>query len=97
MMQSSTPTLQFLPHEVVAEAAYYHWLKAGQPSGRDQEFWLKAEAQLRKAMAPQGSAKVKCVETKPDGEGPEAPGNGRVAGARKASGRNGRHGLKVSV
>jgi Protein of unknown function (DUF2934) len=89
-MQSSTPTFQFLPHDVVAVAAYYHWLKAGQPSGRDHEFWLKAEAQLRKTMAPRDTARVECPETKPAGEGSEPTRNRRLAGPHKVSGRNGR-------
>lgn len=33
--------------ETIATEAYYHWLNAGQPTGRDQEFWLTAEAALR--------------------------------------------------
>lgn len=33
----------------IREAAYQMWEKAGRPAGRDLEFWLKAEAQLRTA------------------------------------------------
>lgn len=32
--------------EMIREAAYYNWLNAGQPTGRDQEFWNEAERQI---------------------------------------------------
>lgn len=35
----------------IATAAYYHWLKAGQPGGRDLEFWVKAEMELKGTAA----------------------------------------------
>lgn len=31
----------------IATAAYYQWVNAGCPTGRDQEFWLKAERELK--------------------------------------------------
>lgn len=31
----------------IATEAYCQWIAAGQPAGRDQEFWLKAEAALK--------------------------------------------------
>jgi hypothetical protein len=31
----------------IATAAYYQWVNAGCPAGRDQEFWLKAETELK--------------------------------------------------
>ena len=34
-------------HEAVALHAYYMWLAAGQPEGRDSEFWLAAEEELK--------------------------------------------------
>ncbi|MDD9738641.1 MULTISPECIES: DUF2934 domain-containing protein [Marinovum] len=35
----------------IAEAAFYLWLEEGQPQGRDQEFWLRAEQTLNAAIA----------------------------------------------
>ena len=35
-----------LSHEVIAERAYSLWQQAGRPAGRDEEFWLRAEAEL---------------------------------------------------
>ncbi|MCU0784216.1 MAG: DUF2934 domain-containing protein [Verrucomicrobia bacterium] len=32
--------------ETIAERAYHLWEQAGKPSGRDEEFWLRAEAEL---------------------------------------------------
>ena len=32
--------------ETIAERAYSLWEQAGQPTGRDEEFWLRAEAEL---------------------------------------------------
>jgi hypothetical protein len=33
--------------EEIANCAYLIWEKEGRPAGRDVEFWLQAEAQLR--------------------------------------------------
>jgi hypothetical protein len=41
----STKTIQ--NHEV-ADHAYRLWEKAGRPHGRDLEFWVQAEAELRR-------------------------------------------------
>lgn len=30
----------------IPEAAYFNWINAGQPSGRDEEFWYEAERQI---------------------------------------------------
>jgi hypothetical protein len=32
--------------KMISECAYYKWLKAGKPKGRDWEFWLTAEQEL---------------------------------------------------
>ncbi len=40
--------------EEVARIAYSLWEQEGRPSGRDQEHWLKAEAQLRAVAAEAG-------------------------------------------
>ena len=42
---------QDISPENVSVAAYHRWLAAGKPSGRDQEFWLKAEMDLRKMVS----------------------------------------------
>lgn len=34
------------PHDKIAERAYQLWQQAFCPSGRDEEFWFQAEAQL---------------------------------------------------
>ena len=34
-------------NEEIAELAHQLWNQAGQPEGQSEEFWLKAEAQLR--------------------------------------------------
>lgn len=46
--------------DAIATAAYYQWLQAGRPAGRDQDFWLKAEAQMRT-----GASGVKATQGKP--------------------------------
>ena len=35
--------------EAIAARAYLLWEQAGKPSGRDEEFWLRAEAELTTA------------------------------------------------
>jgi len=32
----------------IAELAYFKWLKAGKPIGKDVQFWLEAESEIRK-------------------------------------------------
>jgi len=34
----------------VAELAYRKWIEAGKPEGRDMDFWLLAEKELRKKI-----------------------------------------------
>lgn len=36
-----------IPHDEIARLAYLNWEKEGCPSGRDQDYWLEAEQQLR--------------------------------------------------
>lgn len=40
--------------EAVAERAYLLWEQAGKPLGRDEEFWLRAEAELTTAASGGG-------------------------------------------
>ena len=43
-----TTTLNCEPtHEEIAVRAYLIWEKTGKPHGREREFWLQAEAELR--------------------------------------------------
>ena len=30
----------------IPEAAYFNWINAGMPTGRDEEFWYEAERQI---------------------------------------------------
>lgn len=39
-------------HQTIAERAYALWQQAGQPGGRDEEFWLQAEAELTATSKP---------------------------------------------
>lgn len=43
-------------HEEIAELARQLWERAGQPIGRDLEFWLRAETQLAPAVAKPAGA-----------------------------------------
>ena len=48
----STPNDPITPtHDEITARARQLWQTAGQPSGRDEEFWLAAEAELRKDRA----------------------------------------------
>lgn len=55
----------------VTERARYLWQLAGSPAGRDQEFWLQAEAELRQEtaqldeQAPAHPAKARAPKAKP--------------------------------
>jgi hypothetical protein len=42
----------------VSRLAYQLWERAGRPAGRDLEFWLSAEQQLRAATTPRVAASV---------------------------------------
>jgi len=54
----------------IREAAYQRWEKAGRPAGRDLQFWLDAEAQLRtapKVAATKAVAPLSPVASKSNG------------------------------
>ena len=38
-----------IKQEEIAKKAYFKWLEAGKPEGRDEHFWLEAEEELRNA------------------------------------------------
>jgi hypothetical protein len=52
---------------VIRDHAYRLWENEGRPEGRDLDFWLIAEAQVKTvaAPAPAASAPVKAVVAKP--------------------------------
>ena len=39
-------------HELIATAAYFRWIAAGSPPGRDLEFWLLGEADQEAQPCP---------------------------------------------
>lgn len=41
---------QELTHDEIAQRAHELYVQAGRPAGRDTEFWLEAERQLREAV-----------------------------------------------
>jgi hypothetical protein len=44
-MNNQTPS-----NEEIAELAHQLWDQEGRPEGKSEEFWLKAEAQLRQGV-----------------------------------------------
>jgi hypothetical protein len=40
-----------IDHAAIGQLAYELWEMAGQPHGRDQEFWFKAEIQLKQKQS----------------------------------------------
>jgi hypothetical protein len=46
------PGARSISHEEIAAYAYYLWEHEGRPSGRAEELWLQAEAQLRLSLLP---------------------------------------------
>jgi hypothetical protein len=52
----------------VAQRAYQLWVAAGQPSGRDLEYWLQAEAELCAAWQSGRSPEVGGSEASPKRE-----------------------------
>jgi hypothetical protein len=41
--------------ERISQRAFFNWLSAGQPDGRDQEFWFAAEEEERRSFASKES------------------------------------------
>lgn len=39
-------------HEVIGIIAFYKWLDAGKPEGRDMEFWIAAEQEYGSRTRP---------------------------------------------
>lgn len=40
-----------ITHDMIAQRAYFIWLNSGRPQGQDRQIWLRAEAELRTAIA----------------------------------------------
>jgi Protein of unknown function (DUF2934) len=45
--ETATPPRSGVNPDEVAQRAYQFWEAAGRPPGRDLEFWLQAEAEIR--------------------------------------------------
>lgn len=44
---AASPAAGTTEREEIARAAYLLWERDGQPQGRDEQYWLEAEAQIR--------------------------------------------------
>jgi hypothetical protein len=55
-MNKSTTSTNQPNQDSIAYHAYLLWEKAGRPSGRDQELWFQAEAQLRSTSTSKPSS-----------------------------------------
>lgn len=70
----------------VRTLAYHLWIEAGQPVGRDLDFWLEAERRLTgssvaadsPAPAKTRTAKPKAAKAAPSGDKPKAAPRGRA-------------------
>jgi hypothetical protein len=49
-METKVTATEHIDHSLISATAQQNWEKAGRPSGRDMEFWLAAETQLRATM-----------------------------------------------
>ncbi len=52
-------------HDDVRERAYQLWLEAGEPEGREQEFWYQAERELAEGGEIDRSAKRDGIDKPP--------------------------------
>jgi len=57
-MNSTTENSVGVTESQIGVAAYKLWESAGHPAGRDLEFWLNAEKQLRAASKAASSTRV---------------------------------------
>lgn len=53
-------------HEQIAQLARRYWEQAGQPTGRDLEFWLQAEEELRARPAAATTSQTAAAQTLPE-------------------------------
>jgi hypothetical protein len=50
-------------HDEISARARQLWDNAGQPAGRDEEFWLQAERELQNGIEKNGRAKTSAKRT----------------------------------
>lgn len=55
-----------VPLEHIQKCAYYLWLEAGRPAGRDLEFWDSARERLRHAAQIAHPANIPSSRPRPD-------------------------------
>lgn len=68
----------------VREAAYFLWLKNGQPQGQDQDHWLQAMADLTAQNAKEAKAPAKPRKTAAKkAAAPKAAAKAKTPAARK--------------
>ena len=81
-------------HDEIAQLAYQHWERDGRPNGRNREYWLEAEQQLKATkhllVLEQKTTQVDAQQVSGNGK-PSANGNGQTTAmkskARKGSAR----------
>ncbi len=84
MIRHSLPILSFeIPEEDIRKCAYYLWLEAGRPAGRDLEFWDIARERLRHSPHYQRTHAGPPAFARPAGQKVRIPGQD----ARSSSGR----------
>jgi hypothetical protein len=71
-------------HDEISAQARQRWEQAGQPVGRDEEFWLQAERELRRRGEANAAPTVPGREANGRSKGPAArrPASTAAAGAR---------------
>jgi hypothetical protein len=68
--QADNPDRREVNRDEIAQRAYELWAAAGQPIGRDVEYWLQAETELRsRRQGPSAKASFSS-----DGEKGKSPG-----------------------
>ena len=75
-----------VPDDHIREAAYHMWKKEGEPHGQDQDYWLRAEAELS-GPAPRKAAAKKAATPKATGTAKAAakPAAAKKPAAKKAA------------
>lgn len=69
-------------HDEIAHLAYQHWERDGRPQGRDREYWLEAEQQLKATrhllLAEQNATRAVAQQVNGNRK-PSVSGNGPAA------------------
>lgn len=78
-------TTHHIDDAAVRDAAYFLWLEAGQPEGRDQELWFRAESALTAPIAkPKAKRKPAAKAAAPKAKAaPKAAAKTKTASAKK--------------